>query len=77
MLPLLENKWNIKYIQTLPAPRASARENIGEGLHYKEIYLSKMLTLKTNIFEISDNKNIEKTIFKMRTAFLGLSLFQF
>ena len=35
---MLKNKWNIKYIQTLPAPRESAIENIGEVLHYKTIY---------------------------------------
>ena len=38
MLAILENKWDIKYIQTSPAPREGATENIGEGLHYKEIY---------------------------------------
>ena len=35
LLAILENKWDIKYIQTLPAPREGASENIGEGLHQK------------------------------------------
>ena len=35
MLAILENKWDIKYIQALPAPREGASENIGEGLHQK------------------------------------------
>ena len=26
-------KWNIKYVQTLPAPTEGALENIGEGFH--------------------------------------------
>ena len=34
---MLENKWDANYIQTLPAPREGATENIGEVLHYKEI----------------------------------------
>ena len=38
MLAMLGNKFNIKYIQTLPASREDATENIGEVLHYNEIY---------------------------------------
>ena len=33
-----ESKWDMKYLQILPAPTESATENIGEGLHYYEIY---------------------------------------
>ena len=73
MLAILENKWDIKHIQRLPAPRESATENIEEGLHYKKITQCKTCALKIDVFEIPDNKNIERTIFKMRTAFLGLS----
>ena len=35
---MLGNKWDIKYIQTLPASREDTTENIGEVIHYKEIY---------------------------------------
>ena len=35
MLAILENKWDIKYIQALPTPREGASENIGEDLHQK------------------------------------------
>ena len=38
MLAILGNKWDTKYIQTLSASREDATENIGEVLHYKEIY---------------------------------------
>ena len=31
---MIENKWDIKYLQILPAPTESATENIGEGFHY-------------------------------------------
>ena len=30
---IIENKWDVKYIQILPAPTEGATENIGEGLH--------------------------------------------
>ena len=30
----MKNKWDIKYIQQLPAPTEGALENIGEVLHY-------------------------------------------
>ena len=33
-----KNKWDVKYIQMLTAPTEGATENIGEGLHYLEIY---------------------------------------
>ena len=52
-------KRDIEYIQT--APREGAIEYIGEGLHYKKIPQCKTsCTLKIDVFEIPDNKNIEK-----------------
>ena len=33
-MAIIKNKWDIKYIQILPAPRGSAMENIEEGFHY-------------------------------------------
>ena len=30
---IIENKWDVKYIQILPSPTEGATENIGEGLH--------------------------------------------
>ena len=38
MLAIIENKWDIKYIQILPAPTEGATENIGDGLNFLEIY---------------------------------------
>ena len=29
----IENKWDIKYIQTLPASIEGSTENVGEGFH--------------------------------------------
>ena len=42
-MALIENKWDVKYIQMLTAPTEGATENIGErssleDLHYLEIY---------------------------------------
>ena len=31
---MIENKWDVKYIQILPAPTEGATENIGECFHY-------------------------------------------
>ena len=31
---IIENKWDVKYIQILPAPTEGATENIGEGFHF-------------------------------------------
>ena len=33
MLALIENKWDVEYIQMLTASTEGATENIGEGLH--------------------------------------------
>ena len=30
---IIENKWDVKYIQILPAPTEGATENIGKDLH--------------------------------------------
>ena len=32
-LAITENKWDVKYIQILPAPTEGATENIGEDMH--------------------------------------------
>ena len=34
LLGIIENKWDIKYIQILPVPREGATENVVEGLRY-------------------------------------------
>ena len=44
MLAIIENKWDKKHVQILPAPTEGATENIGEGLlelHYLQIYVSQ------------------------------------
>ena len=33
MLAIIENKWDVKYIQILTVPTESGMENIGEVLH--------------------------------------------
>ena len=35
MLAIMESKWNVKYIQILPAPTEGATENNVEGLNYQ------------------------------------------
>ena len=63
MLATIENKWDLKYIQILPGPNEGATDNIGEGLHYYELTQCKTLhILKTNVFEIPDNKKIGRLI---------------
>ena len=37
-MAIMENKWDIKYIQMLPAPTKVATEDIAKGLHFYEIY---------------------------------------
>ena len=32
-MAIIENKWDIKYIQTLPASIEGSTENIGEGFY--------------------------------------------
>ena len=39
MLTIIENKWDIKYIQILPEPTVGATENIGEGLLFSKYKL--------------------------------------
>ena len=31
---MIENKWKIRHIQILPAPKEGSMENIGKGLYY-------------------------------------------
>ena len=31
---MIENKWDTKHIQILPAPKKGAMENIGKRVHY-------------------------------------------
>ena len=37
MLAIIENRWDVKYIQILPVSTVGATENIGEGFDYEEI----------------------------------------
>ena len=34
LVAIKENKWDVKYIEILPAPTEGATKYIGEGLHY-------------------------------------------
>ena len=38
MLAIIENKWDVKYIQILPGATGDVMENIGEDLYYQENY---------------------------------------
>ena len=69
MFPIMENKWDIKYIQILP-------DGIGEGLHHNIFITQKIThyktsrTLKLDVLKIADNKNIEKLFSKYELFFL-------
>ena len=69
MFPIMENNWDIKYIQIFP-------DAIGEGLHHNVFITEKLAhyktshTLKCDVFKIPDNKNIEKFFSKYEVIFL-------
>ena len=42
---MIENKWDVKYIQILPAPTGVATENTGEGLHLKVFIILKIYSM--------------------------------
>ena len=66
MFPIIENKWNIKYIQILPGA-------IGEGnvfITWKFAHYKTSHTLKLVVFKIPDNKNIGKLFSKYELLFL-------
>ena len=70
MLTLIENKWDIKYIQILPGIIEGATENNGEGLHSKKFtQYQTSCTLKIGVFETPD-KNIGKLFLKYKLFFL-------
>ena len=72
----MESKWNVKYIQILPAPTEGATENNVEGLNY-QVFITQNFaqyktsrTLKIDLFKIPDNKNIGKLFAKHKLLFL-------
>ena len=75
-LAITENKWDVKYIQILPAPTEGATENIGEDMHQKVFITQKFTqckasrTLRIDVFKIPDNKNIRKLFSKYKLLFL-------
>ena len=66
---MIENKWDIKYIQILPGA-------IGEGLHHnifitwKFTYYKTSRTLTIDVFKIPNNKNTGKLFSKYELLFL-------
>ena len=68
-MPIIENKWDIKYIQILAG--------IGEDLHHDVFITQKFThyktsrTLKPDVFKIPDNKNIGKLFSKYELLFLN------
>ena len=69
MFPIMENNWDIKYIQILP-------DAIGESLHHN-VFISQKLahyktsrTLKCDVFKEPDNKNIKKLFSKYELLLL-------
>ena len=69
MFPIMENNWDIKYIQIFPGA-------IGEDLYHNVFITEKLAhyktsrTLKCDVFKIPDNKNIEKLFSKYEVIFL-------
>ena len=56
---------------TSPDPIECAMEDIGEVLPYEKMYSSKTShTLKTDVFELPDNKNFGKLFSKYQLFFL-------
>ena len=66
---MIENKWDIKYIQIVPS-------DIGGGLHHnvtitwKFTHYKTSRILKLDIFKIPDKKNIGKLFSKCELLFL-------
>ena len=75
MLAIIENKWDIKYIKILPSPKKVLRkiqEKIFINKKFTQCKTSR--TLKIDVFEIPDNKNIEKLFSKYELLFLNQAI---
>ena len=63
----------------VPAPKEAATENTGEGLHFQNLekftQCKTSHTLKIDVFEIPDNKNIGKLFSKYEPLFLDQANF--
>ena len=71
MLAIIENRWDVKYIQILPVSTVGATENIGEVFITKKFAQFKTLrTLNIDAFEIPNNKNIGKLFSKFGLIFV-------
>ena len=70
MLAVIENNWDIKYIQILPAPPEGATENIGKIFFTKKFTQCKILRILIDVFKIQDNKNNGKLCSKYELLFL-------
>ena len=71
MLEIIKSKWDIKYIQILPAPTVKVLRKILE-----KVFITKKFTqyktsrsLKVHVFEVPDNKNIGKLFSKYELHF--------
>ena len=76
MLPIIGNKWDVKYIQILPSPTEGATENIGKGLIITEKFTQCKTspTLKIDVFEIPDKIKILKNCFQDMNCFPWINL---
>ena len=49
---MIENKWDIKYIQILPEPTVGATENIGEDLLFSKYKLLLLDQANTSLIHL-------------------------
>ena len=71
-MAVIKNKWYIKYIQILPAPTKLVQKILEQVFITTKITQCKTsCTLKIDVFEIPDNKNIGKLLSKFELLFLN------
>ena len=70
----MHKKWDIKYIQRLPAPREGATENIGGFITKKFTQRKTSCTWKFDILEIPDKKKILENCFENMNCFSWIKL---
>ena len=68
MFPIIEKKWDIKYIQILSGAIEESLHNV--FITWKFTHYKTSRTLKLDVFKIPDNKNTEKLFSKYELLFL-------
>ena len=80
MSTAIENKWHVNYIQTLPAQiQQKMLRKILEKVFITEkcTQCKTSHTLKTDVFELPDNRNIGKLFSKYELIFLDQTNFSY